>query len=293
MKRTILAFSIGTALLAGGLQADIQQLQSGTKVKFEQLPSAVQNAVKSQAGGNTIEDIDKGTLSGKTIYEVAFKENGKHNELRVAEDGNVVDRIVDGKSTLTASTSVPATPAPTPAPTFPTAPTRQTGQQIAYDAGFEDSLKNTQKISYDQVPEAVKRIVKERGRGTEIQDVERGVGGGVNAYQIAYKKNGRHIELRATEDGQKIKEVADGKVIYRQVPASLNQLPANVRQTIGSRIGNNPIIQIGMGTNRGVDFYRVFYSKNGKPMELRITGHDVKDMAAGQPIADPAGSRLP
>lgn len=296
MKRTILSLSIGTALLAGSLQAEVQQLQSGTKVQFNDLPAAVQSAVKAQAGGANIEDVDKGTLDGKTVYEVAFKENGKHNELRVSDNGTVVDRIVDGQSTLTASTTAvsPAPTAPTPTVTTPQVPTpgRQTGQQIAYDAGFEDSLKNTQKVPYAQVPEAVKKIVQERGHGNEVQDVERGIGGGMTAYQIAYKKNGRHVELRITEDGQKIKEVANGKQIFRQVPATIDQVPANVRQTITSRVGNNQISKIGMGTNRGVDFYRVFYNKNGKPMELRITGHDVKEMAAGQPLTDPAGSKL-
>ncbi|MBA4150463.1 MAG: PepSY-like domain-containing protein [Verrucomicrobia bacterium] len=273
MKRTIMVL-FGAALFAGGLNANVQPLQGSQKVQFGELPSAVQNAVKAQAGEARIEDIDKGTL---TVYEVAFKENGKHNELRVTENGTVLDRIVEGKSTFTASTA-----------------TGEPSQEVPYGAGFEGFLSNTEKISYEEVPEAVKQVVRERGRGTEIQDVERGIArDGTTAYQIAYKKDERHVELRLTEDGQRIREVADGKQIYRQVPASLNQLPENIRQVVNSRVGGQKITRIGMGENRGVEFYRVFYNKNGQDMELRITGDEVREMAAGQPITEPAGAQQP
>src|SRR5439155_18563862 len=63
-------------------------LRDAKKVTFNDLPSAVQNTVRAQAGPAPIEDIDKGTLSGRVVYEAAFKRNGIHTELRVAEDGS-------------------------------------------------------------------------------------------------------------------------------------------------------------------------------------------------------------
>jgi uncharacterized membrane protein YkoI len=53
------------------------------KVKLEQLPSDLQNKIRAQVGSNPVEDIDRETRNGRTIYEVAFKENGKHREIQI------------------------------------------------------------------------------------------------------------------------------------------------------------------------------------------------------------------
>ena len=41
------------------------------------MPPAVQTALDAYAQGAEIEDIDKGTLQGRTVYEAAFKHQGK------------------------------------------------------------------------------------------------------------------------------------------------------------------------------------------------------------------------
>jgi hypothetical protein len=73
----------------GGANATTQ-LSAASKVSFDQLPQAVQNSINSQANGAAIEDIDKGTLNGHTVYEAAFKRKGQTYELRVREDGKVL-----------------------------------------------------------------------------------------------------------------------------------------------------------------------------------------------------------
>lgn len=57
------------------------------KVQFEQLPASAQSAIRAQVGSERIEDIDRETRGGKTIYEVAFKRNGQHTEIQVADPG--------------------------------------------------------------------------------------------------------------------------------------------------------------------------------------------------------------
>src|SRR5439155_13317467 len=68
-------------------------LRDARKVTFNELPSAVQNSIRGQAGPAAIEDIDKGTLNGRVVYEAAFKKDGRHTELRVAEDGSLVGTV--------------------------------------------------------------------------------------------------------------------------------------------------------------------------------------------------------
>lgn len=79
MKTRILSLvAISSAFL---LQANAE------KVKMEQVPAHVRDQIRAQAGSARIEDIDKETRNGKTVYEVAFKEDGQHREFRVEDNG--------------------------------------------------------------------------------------------------------------------------------------------------------------------------------------------------------------
>ena len=52
------------------------------KVEFEQLPSDLQEKIRAEVGSVKIEDIDRQTKDGKTIYEVGYKKDGQHTESR-------------------------------------------------------------------------------------------------------------------------------------------------------------------------------------------------------------------
>jgi len=57
------------------------------KVKMEQLTPALQEKIRAQTGSSEIEDIDRETRNGKTVYEVAFKRNGQNTEIRIEDTG--------------------------------------------------------------------------------------------------------------------------------------------------------------------------------------------------------------
>jgi hypothetical protein len=60
-------------------------------VERTSLPVPVQRRLGGHVGSRPIEDIERGTWQGKTVYEVAFKdENGKHIELQLDDKGNVI-----------------------------------------------------------------------------------------------------------------------------------------------------------------------------------------------------------
>jgi hypothetical protein len=68
------------------------------KMKFEQVPPAVQQTLSREAGGARIETVDKESSKGKTIYESDVMMNGKNWEIRVAEDGTLISKKVDHES---------------------------------------------------------------------------------------------------------------------------------------------------------------------------------------------------
>ena len=68
------------------------------KVRFEQLPIELKDKIRIHSGASPVEDVDRQTKGGKTIYEVAFKKNGQHTELQFDDKGELIGE--QGKQTL-------------------------------------------------------------------------------------------------------------------------------------------------------------------------------------------------
>jgi len=93
MKRSIL-------LSAAMVIATSAYAEKEEKVRWSQLPSAVQKTMTDNAGDGKIEEIEKETKTkdGKvvTVYEAEVKKpGGKKVEIKVAEDGRLIE-LKDG-----------------------------------------------------------------------------------------------------------------------------------------------------------------------------------------------------
>ena len=66
-----------------------------TVVTLKQLPPAVRKTIEKEAAGNKIEEIEKETEDGKTVYEAEVTIDGKEWEIEVAEDGKLVSKAED------------------------------------------------------------------------------------------------------------------------------------------------------------------------------------------------------
>ena len=67
------------------------------KMKFTDVPSAVQKTLTEQAMGEKIDTVDKETSKGHVVYETDVKHGGKEWEIRVAEDGKLISKKVEGE----------------------------------------------------------------------------------------------------------------------------------------------------------------------------------------------------
>lgn len=67
-------------------------LEIEESMKMEDLPPAVQETVKAESAGGKIKELVLETEKGKTFYEVEFKKDGKEYEVKIAEDGTVLER---------------------------------------------------------------------------------------------------------------------------------------------------------------------------------------------------------
>ena len=64
-------------------------------MKMEELPPAVQETVKAESAGAEIKELVLETEGGKTFYEVEFEKDGKEYEVKIAEDGTVLEREIE------------------------------------------------------------------------------------------------------------------------------------------------------------------------------------------------------
>lgn len=71
---------------------DGKVLEIEESMKMEDLPPAVQETVKAESAGGKIKELVLETEKGKTFYEVEFKKEGKEHEVKIAEDGTVLER---------------------------------------------------------------------------------------------------------------------------------------------------------------------------------------------------------
>jgi len=138
------------------------------KVQMEQLPSDLQEKIRAQTGGNRVEDIDRTSKDGRTVYEVAFKEDGQHREVQIEHS----------------AAPAPATPA------------------------AASSAATSGKIRYSDVPENVRRVADRYIDDAEVNDVDRQVKNGRTTYEIGYKRRdgGPQREVLIGEDGQILSE---------------------------------------------------------------------------------------
>ena len=65
--------------------------ESEVEVKLTDTPKAVQDAIAAAAAGQTVDEIEKITSAGLSVYEVEFQKGGRVRSLVLAESGDVIE----------------------------------------------------------------------------------------------------------------------------------------------------------------------------------------------------------
>ncbi|MDH3256774.1 MAG: PepSY-like domain-containing protein [Nitrospinota bacterium] len=71
---------------------DGKVLETEEILAMEDLPPAVLETVKAESAGGEIKELALETENGNTFYEVEFEKDGKEHEVKIAEDGTVLER---------------------------------------------------------------------------------------------------------------------------------------------------------------------------------------------------------
>lgn len=93
MKHLMTALALALTLPFAATAAAAQDRDDD--LRLEDLPEAAQQTVQREKGDGTIEDIERDTERGQTVYEVEFEQDGRDYEIDVAEDGSLLERRED------------------------------------------------------------------------------------------------------------------------------------------------------------------------------------------------------
>ncbi len=85
----------GCAMMANAEDKEKKEEGQEEKVAFASVPQPVQATLTKEADGNKIDQVDKETDEGKTIYEADVKINGKNYEIKVDTDGTLISKKLD------------------------------------------------------------------------------------------------------------------------------------------------------------------------------------------------------
>ena len=96
-KHWIVAFASAAALMLSGCASMNEDEDKGKEqaVTMDQLPAAAKATLTREAGAGKIEEIDKQSEHGKTVYEADVLLDGKKWEITVREDGQLLKKQLD------------------------------------------------------------------------------------------------------------------------------------------------------------------------------------------------------
>jgi len=264
---------VGTALLRG--------LFLGTQL--EDTPAAVQEAIKREAAGNPIADIDKELRTGQPVYEVEIKQPDGNYELHIAENGTIL-RDSRRADAVGAARTQPA-PGTTVEPTY-------TRRSVPL-------LPRTATLQLNDVPQAVQKTVQQHAAGREVADIDKETWNNRTVYEVEFAQSGRNAQMHIAEDGTVVKDEArvgagaPTRLFGAYLGTQLEDTPAAVQETIKREARGNQIADIDKELRTGQPVYEVEIKKPEGNYELHIAenGSILRDSrrtdAVGAPRTQP------
>lgn len=236
---------------------------SAEKVTFQELPKAVQETVENQSAGARIEDIDKMSRSGREVYEVAFRRDGKLQEVLVRNDGVLLDK--QGRALRTKG------------------------------AAEKADRRGSEQVNIGSVPTPVQQTIRAEADVEAIDSVTKKQ---ATVYVVAFKEDGTHTEMALLSDGTILKEGKMTKVtrdtsepLSNAVKVDWKDVPGELQQIIQRQAGSARIEDVERGLMGRLVVYEAAFKEDGEHVELRVADNgwfpagpkDVVNMA-GAPL---------
>ena len=95
-KQGLFALMLAATIAVGGCAMNKHDDEhKETTVTMDQLPAAVKATLAKETGTGKVEEIEKDTENGRTIYEADVMVDGKKWEITIAQDGQLIKKALD------------------------------------------------------------------------------------------------------------------------------------------------------------------------------------------------------
>jgi uncharacterized membrane protein YkoI len=298
MNKNIYAAIAALSIVAGA---------NAEQVRFSELPSKAQKTINHNLNGGVVQEIDRKTEAGRTIYQVEVRREGKNRHLKVDADGKLlaasnagasVDVSTDNGGVLDKNDGKILD-------VFP-APSKKDSPKVESEVKVETDHDKGVKADVD--------VDTDKGTSAEVNTGEgKGIfrkgDGKVLGIPVPGRKADKDADVSVEVDANKDHVTTDvnggldtdkndGRILG--VPKrgfetlSLNEVPPVVRETIRREAGGYKIAEIEKATLNNRTVYEVDIERDGKNRELHVAadGTILKDTdreAIGAPAATERG----
>ncbi len=273
MKKFLASSLAVFCLVTGAARA----VDDAKPVALSEAPPAVQKTVAARVGDGTVDQINRSSETGETVFEVDFTTKaGAEHDFTVAEDGTLL--------------AVGVALAETPAAVQKTIRAQARGweieginknvadAEISFDVavskdGLEksfrvgnDGMLSSMKVTLTETPAAVQAAIKAEVADGSVKSIDENFDPAGNSFDVeAVAKNGGRKSFSLAPDGRLLSE-----------EVTLEQTPPPARKTILEKIGDGKILRIDRSLfekKAGVLPYEVEGRKAGRPFNFSVGPH--------------------
>jgi len=245
MKRKLLGISAACTLIATIGSFEVR----ADHVPLTQLPDRVQQAIKGQSQGETLDHVDRDTKDGQTVYQAEFKREGLNRRVTFDANGVVL-------------------------------PDRSLTARVENKLGRD----NTPSVAMNTLPAAVQKTIKEQQGGREVADIDKEMWNGKTVYEVEFKEKGPNSRIYVATDGSivvdKDKTVAgrvnadNDKTIIGRTGAyrgtQLSEAPPAVQATVKKTVSSAEVVDVDRETKDGRVSYDIEVKQDGLNRHLQI-----------------------
>lgn len=209
---------VSIAVLASVVAGEKDKGESKTQI--EDVPAAVQAAIKKATQGAKVQEIEKETEDGKTVYEVEISKNGLEIDLVFDEKGGLVAFDVEGDDEDDAGDDEDDD---------------DKGEQREEEEENDGEEDDAEVVPFAKIPAAAQKALLKLAGDAKISEVDVEDEDGVKVYEGAWKVNGVEHEAEVTANGDVIETeqvIAAGDAPKAVQKAAAKAFPKGAKVTI-------------------------------------------------------------
>jgi hypothetical protein len=162
------------------------QADDEVAVKLRDCPEAVQQTLKREAAGGSIDEIERGEENGRVMYEAEVEISDKDFELQVLADGTLLKKVLEEEDA--------------------DADDEREGE--GDDEGNDPDEKETE-VKLQDCPEPVQATLKREATGGSIEKIQREREDGREVYEAEIEIGMHEYQAAVLADGTLLKKMLD------------------------------------------------------------------------------------